>query len=219
LISQYIERTTTFGRDDALEGNSTLLQLTLEGGLRETERTRFADRPIDQALRRQESSRLVRDVNGRWQVAETRSRDVRDIGPSERVEEETLRNLDVNRNLTLNERNITRRSMTGGREDVVIEVYARDDRGRVRSESPSGLSRRIRVSSTANADGGRSTIEEVEERNPVALSDPLRLVRRTVTTVRPIGPDRWSTERQFFERDPNGRLIPVATETEVTAGT
>ena len=98
-------------------------------------------------------------------------------------------------------------------------MYARDDRGRVRSDSRDGLSRRIRVSSTVTADGGRNTIEEVEERNPVAPNDPLRLVRRTVTTVRQIGPDRWSTERQIFERDQNGRLVPIATETEETAGT
>ena len=218
LTSRYIERTTTLG-PDALEGEATLLLPALDGSLRETERTRFSDRPIDQALRRQDSSRLVRDVNGRWQPAETRSRELRDLGPSERVEEETVQMPDPSGNLALSQRNITRRTMTGGREDVVVETYARDDRGRVRSDSRDSLSRRIRVSSTVTADGGRNTIEEVEERNPVAPNDPLRLVRRTVTTARQIGPDRWSTERQIFERDQNGRLVPIATETEETAGT
>jgi hypothetical protein len=218
LTSQYIERTTTLG-PDAVEGEATLLLPALDGPLRETERTRFSDRSIDQALRRQDSSRLVRDLNGRWQPAETRSRDVRDVGPSERVEEETLQMPDPSGNLALSERNITRRSMTSGREDVVVEIYARDDAGRVRAASRDGLSRRIRVSSTVTADGGRNTIEEVEERNPVAASDPLRLVRRTVTTVRQIGRDRWRTERQILERDQNGRLVPIATETEETAGT
>ena len=116
---------------------------------------------------------------------------------------------DPSGNLALSQRNITRRS----NNDVVVEMYARDDEGRVRSDSRYGLSRRIRVSSTVTADGGRNTIEEVEERNPVAPNDPLRLVRRTVITVRQIGPDRWRTERQIFERDQNSRLVPIATET------
>ncbi len=109
LTSRYIERTTTLG-PDALEGEATLLLPALDGSLRETERTRFSDRPIAQALRRQDSSRLVRDVNGRWQPAETRSRELRDLGPSERVEEETLQMPDPSGNLALSERNITRRS-------------------------------------------------------------------------------------------------------------
>ena len=77
------------------------------------------------------------------------------------------------------------------------------------------LARRTR---TATADGGWNTVEEVEGRNHVASSEPMRVIRRTVTTVRHVGTDRWVTERQVFERDANGQLRLVINETEERAG-
>jgi hypothetical protein len=68
------------------------------------------------------------------------------------------------------------------------------------------------VTTTATADGGRYTVEEVEARSHVAPSEPMRVIRRIVTTVRPIGADRWVTERQVFERDLDGRLRLVRNE-------
>ena len=70
----------------------------------------------------------------------------------------------------------------------------------------------------ATTDGGRYTVEEVEGLSPVAPDDPLRMIRRTVTTVRQIGTDRWVTERQVFERDVNGRMRLVINDTEERAG-
>jgi hypothetical protein len=66
------------------------------------------------------------------------------------------------------------------------------------------------------ADGGRSTVEEVEARTPNAPSDPMRVIRRIVVTVRSVGPGRSVTERQMFERDTNGRMVLVANDTEET---
>jgi hypothetical protein len=48
----------------------------------------------------------------------------------------------------------------------------------------------------------------------MAPNDPMRVVRRTVVSVRRAGPDRWQTERQVFDRDVNGRLVLVAKDTE-----
>jgi hypothetical protein len=46
----------------------------------------------------------------------------------------------------------------------------------------------------------------------------MRVIRRTVTTVRQIGTDRWVTERQVFERDVNGRLQLLIKDTEERVG-
>jgi hypothetical protein len=129
---------------------------------------------------RYDSTHLVRDLNGRWQPVETRRGEARDIGASERLEEETIEGLDINGKLA--------------------------------------PSLRVHRSTTATADGGRHTVEEVEGRSPVAPSDPMRLIRRTVTIVRQIGTDRWVTERQVFERDVNGGLRLVINDTEERAG-
>jgi hypothetical protein len=40
----------------------------------------------------------------------------------------------------------------------------------------------------------------------------MRVIRRTVTTVRPISAERWVTERQVFEPDLEGRLRLVRNE-------
>ena len=59
---------------------------------------------------------------------------------------------------------------------------------------------------------GSQTVEETAERNPVAPSEPLRVVQRSVTTVRRSGTNSYVSEQQVFERDANGRLVLVHTE-------
>jgi hypothetical protein len=215
LMARHVEVTRT-GGSNTRDRESTLFLPTVNEALQERERAQSTERPISPSVIRQDSSRLLRDLNGRWQFAETSSRELRDSGPSERVEEETIQRPDVSGNLTVSERSITRRTTAGGREDVVIETQSRNG-GFVRPDGRFALSQRVRRSSTATDGGGRDIVEEVEARNPVALNDPLRVIRRTVVTVRPIGPGRWTTARQVFERDPNGRLVLAASETEETS--
>jgi hypothetical protein len=164
-----------------------------------------------------DSTHLVRDINGRWQPIETRRGEAREIG-AERIEEDTIQRRDINGKLALDEKTVTRRSNANAQDDVVIEIYAPYVDGLPRSDSRLPLSQRVHRTTTATADGGRYTIEEVEGRNLVAPNDPLRVIRRTVTTVRQIGTDRWVTERQLFERDVNGRLRLVIDETEERVG-
>jgi len=101
--------------------------------------------------------------------------------------------------------NVIRSSSTKEQEQVEIETYAPQiDVHGVNGRPP--LSTRIRRTTTATADGGRYTVEEVEARNPASPNDPMRVIRRTVTTVSPGGRDRWLSEEQTFELDLNGRL-------------
>src|SRR6185503_7318762 len=143
---------------------------------------------------RHESTQLIRDINGRWQPIGARHGEAREIGASERIEEETIQRRDLNGNLVVEERNVTRRSNANDKEQVVIETYAPYADGLPRL----ALSQRVHRTTTATADGGRYTVEEVEGRSLVAPNDPMRMIRRTVTTVRQIGTDRWVTERQVF---------------------
>jgi hypothetical protein len=163
-----------------------------------------------------ESHQRVRDLNGRWLTLETRVWESREISPSERVEEERIYWPNLSGHLVLNEHSITRSSTAEGRETVVIEIYAQNAEGFVRTDDHLALSRRVRISTTSRADGGRERIEEVEARNPVSPSEPLRITRRIVETVRSIGPDQWVTARRVFERDLNGRLVPVTWESDDT---
>jgi hypothetical protein len=217
LTSRQIEKTRSVA-PNIRQSDTTLLLPGMNETLRESERTEYTERQISPAVVRRDSTQLIRDVNGQWQSTETRSRELREIGSSERLEEEMIRRRDMNGKLTVSERSITRRSEANGREDVVIETYAQNAEGFLRSDTRLGLSHRVRRSTTATADGGRYTVEEVEARSSAAPSDPMRVIRRALVTVRKIGPDRWATERQVFELDVNGRLVPVVTQTEETAG-
>jgi hypothetical protein len=64
---------------------------------------------------------------------------------------------------------------------------------------------------------GSQTIEETEERSPASPSEPLRVVQRSVTTVRRSGTDSFVVEGQVFERDANGRLVLVRKQSEQTS--
>jgi hypothetical protein len=161
---------------------------------------------------RHDSTELTRDINGRWQPNETRSVEVREVGPAERWEEETIRRPDANGNLVLSEKTVTHRFEANGAQQAVTETFSSDALRVDRFEGRFTLRERVRVSTTSTPDGGRQTVEEVERRDDVAPSDPMRVVRRVVETVRPAGNDRWIAERQIFERDVNGRLAPMKTE-------
>jgi hypothetical protein len=114
---------------------------------------------------------------------------------------------DLNRT-RLSERVVTHRSRTGDEDQVITEIYRPSiEAGRM------VLSRRVRSVTTATSDGSR-TVEEVEAANLAAPSDPPRIVRRIVTTVRENGTGSSATEREIFERDVNGRFVLVCSESE-----
>jgi hypothetical protein len=123
----------------------------------------------------------------------------------------TVLDRDVNGTPRARERAVTRRSGTGDEDEVISETYVPSiEAGRM------ALSRRVRRVTTRTSDGSR-TVEEVERPNLAAPSDPPRVVRRTVTTVRQSGTGSF-TERQMFERDLNGRFELVCTESERSSG-
>jgi hypothetical protein len=219
LTSRRVEHTQSGSA--GLESGTTLLRPDGNRTLVEMERTRYSERQIDPTLVRYDETHLIRDLNGRWQATEVRTGESRQYGPSQRLDEETVRRADDNGNLTLRERTLTRRIASEGRDEEVTETFAPEDGSSIRSGAPLSRLRLIQVvrrSTTALADGGFRRIEEVERRNPVAPSEPLRVIQRTFTTVRRAGPDRWMTEREVFELDVNGRFVPTIKETEEKIG-
>jgi hypothetical protein len=103
---------------------------------------------------------------------------------------------------------VTHRDRTKDEERVVIETYVP-----LIYADRLELNRRVRRLTTVTQDGSQ-TVEETEERNPGSPSEPLRVVRRSVTTVRNSGNDSYVSERQIFEPDGNGRFVLVRKQTE-----
>jgi len=110
---------------------------------------------------------------------------------------------DLNGRDAVSEKVVTHRGRTNDEERVVIETYLPSiEAGRL------ALSQRVNRVTTVTGDWSQ-TVEETEERNPVAPSEPLRVVQRSVTTLRRSGTDSYVSERQVFEPDGNGRLVLV----------
>ena len=120
----------------------------------------------------------------------------------------TLRKRDLNGTESVSEKVVTHRARTNDEERVVIEIYLPSmEAGRL------ALSQRVQRVTTVTDDGSQ-TVEETAEANRVAPADPMRIVQRSLTTVRKSGSDSYVTERQFFELDGNNRLVLVRKQTE-----
>ena len=113
---------------------------------------------------------------------------------------------DLNGREVVSEKVVTRRDRTKDEERVVIETYVP-----LIYADRLELKRRVRRV-TAVAQDGSQTVEEIEERNAALPGEPLRLVQRSVTTLRSSGADSYVSERKVFEPDGNGRLVLVRKE-------
>ena len=209
LRSQLVEEARSYG-PNMQHVDTTLLVPGINDPTREARRSEYTSQQLSPELSRSESTESVRDVNGRWKPVEIRRGEVRRMG-NERVEEETVRLRDMNGKLSVAEMNVMRSSSTPGQEEMVIETYSSlHDIRAVNGRPP--LTQRISRTTTATPDGGKYTVEDLEMRSRVNPSAPMRLVRRTVTTVVPGGPDEWITQRQVFEVDANNRLVLLRVE-------
>jgi hypothetical protein len=122
----------------------------------------------------------------------------------------TLQDRDLNGTLIEIGKVVTERSRTSDSEEVVIETYLRSiEAGRL------DLTERVRRVTRVTSYGSE-TIEEKEARSPVAVNEQVRVVRRTVTTVRKRG-EAYESEIEIFEPDGNGRLMPVRKGVERTS--
>jgi hypothetical protein len=115
---------------------------------------------------------------------------------------------DLNGRDAVSEKVVTHSARTKDEERVVIETYLPSlEEGRL------ALTQRVNRVTTVTEDRTQ-TIEETEERNPVSPSDPMRIVQRSLTTVRRSGTDSYVTEHQVFQPDGNGRLVLVRKQSE-----
>jgi hypothetical protein len=179
--------------------------------MQESERLQKTETKVSNALTQVESTRFLRDGNGKWQAAETRSEELRTSG-TERTAEQTVRKLNVNGKLEVTEKTVTKQSKTNGQEETLVETYAQNVEGLVGAGNRLELNQRVRSTTSVSPDGSQQTTREVEGRSAVSPNSPLRVIERTVETVRQVAPNQWEVQRQVFALDGNGRLVPVLTE-------
>jgi hypothetical protein len=183
----------------------------------ESERLQQIERKVASDVTQKESTRFFRNPNGQWQATETRDEEVRTAG-NERVAEETVRRVNESGALTVSEKKVSRQSKSNGQEETTTETYSANTPGGLASSSGKlQLDQRVRVTTSTTA-GGQQTIREIEGRKPGSPNEPLRVIERTVETLRQTGPDRWEIQREVFALDGNGRLVPVSKESGAAVG-
>ena len=212
LTSREIARTRSSG-PDARQTETTFLVPTLNQRLEEVERVVDNERRTGAGVIEHDGVHLMRDINGRWQPIETRRGDVRDTGPSERLEQETIERPDINGHLAVVERTVVRRFRADGQDHLVVESYAPYASVWPSADRRLVLVERLHRTIRATADG-TSTVDEVEGKSLVAPADPMRLIRRSVATERRLGAGRSVTDVAVFERDVNGRMRLVSDTSE-----
>jgi hypothetical protein len=124
LSYQQIEEGRVVAPDNR-ESVVTILLPDPDRRLREVQRIEYSARQTGPNVTRHDTTQLVRDVNGRWRVGETRSLVVRGIGPSEWIEEETIQlpGYDARLGPSVRVRTSTVAAADGGR-NTVEEVEA-----------------------------------------------------------------------------------------------
>jgi hypothetical protein len=127
------------------------------------------------------------------------------------VTESVTTRRDVNGREMVSEKVVTHRERTKDEERIVIETHVP-----LLYADRLELNRRVRRVTTVTQDGTQ-TVEETEERNLGSPSEPLRMVQRSLTTVRRSGNDSYVSERHVYQRDADGRLVPVLTQTDRTS--
>ena len=185
----------------------------VNGGLQESRRTESSEREVAPGVVRGESTERVRGQNGGWETAEVRSRDTRPIGAGDSLVDETIQRRDASGRLAVSQRNVTRRTEANGRVVEVTETFGDNLQGLTRPATPMGLSPRVTRTTTAAAGGGSSTVEEVEGRSIAAPNEPMRVMRRIVESVRTVKAGQSETVREVYERDTNGRMVLVSSDT------
>jgi hypothetical protein len=167
----------------------------------------------DASLLRRLTRRLIRQrgVMAVWScivLAGTTAMAQQSVGT---VTETVTTRRDPNGRDAVGEKVVTHRARTDNEEQVVVETYLP-----LPYADRLALNRRVRRVTTVTEDGSQ-TVEETEERNAASPSEPMRVVRRCVTTLRRSGSDSYVSERQIFEPDGNARLVLVRTKSEQTS--
>jgi hypothetical protein len=214
--SQQIQETTSPAAN-VKQTNTSVFEAGINQPTTEIERVQHVERKISADVTQNESTRAFRNPGDQWQTTETRNEEVRTT-KTERVSEETVRRLNDEGKLSLSERNVTRQSKSNGQEETVKETYSANTPGGLASSvGQLQLQERIRQT-TSTTPGGQQTVREVEGRKPGFPNEPLRVIERTMETVKQTGPNQWEVQREVFALDGSGRLVPVVKEAGTSTG-
>ena len=201
------DQTTILTNIGVQETNTTVFLPDINGGFQPAEQIEQTEREKGPGTVETERISKIRDGNGNWVPSERRIVLSREANGQSRTEEEQIYGSDSTGPLSLSEqvyRTYSRDSE--GNEQWTIDTHGKNIDGRLH------LNQRVTIVHESLSGGRERTVQEVEQRNPVAPGEDLRVVERTVTTSRPVGNGESELEVEVKALGGSGQLETILTQ-------
>ena len=197
----------------ARETKTTVFSPDVNGGLVPAKQVEERENRSNDHTIEFRKSTLLPDTNGNWQLNEVREGVIKEEKSKDRIKEERVLRPDIEGKLALSEQTISKESASApGENRKTVETYSTDLPG----TSPDGslrLNQRVTTVLRKGTDGGQVTEERVEQRNPAAPGDNLRVTQKTIDIARPGTGGTTNEQRTIQSLDSNGNLGVVWVDT------
>ncbi len=208
------DQTTTLTNIGVQETNTTVFLPDINGGFQPAQQIEQTEREKGPGTVETERISKVRDGNGNWVPSERRIVLSREANGQSRTEEEQIYRSDSTGPLSLSEqvyRTYSRDSE--GNEQWTIDTHGKNIGGITQyGDGRLHLNQRVKIVRESLSGGRERTVQEVEQRNPVAPGEDLRVVERTVTTSRPVGNGESELEVEVKALGGSGQLETILTQ-------
>jgi hypothetical protein len=164
--------------------DSTILLPDVNGNLSPSRKTQVVESKKSDQLTEYKQSVSLPDANGSWRVSEVREGKITGSDAQNRVREENVIHPDLDGHLTVDQRTVTKdEKPAGGEKRQTVDTYSTYSPG----SSPDGmqLNERVVTVDKTNSGGSRSSVRQVQERDPGDSRAGVRPTSETIDIVRP----------------------------------
>jgi hypothetical protein len=193
------------------EKNTTVFLSDGQGGMSPTLQVQEREKRSPDHTVEVQTSTLLPDGSGKWQVHERKDRTVKEDGKDRTTEEQVSRE-DINGKLAPVSRTLGKESETAaGEKKSVIETYSPDVSGS--ADANLQLSQRVTTVKRPGSEGAKATEKRIEQRSLVNPAAGLQVTTKTLDTVQPSSSGaRETTSIQV--RDVSGDFTVVSFDTQ-----
>jgi hypothetical protein len=203
---------------DVRQTTTTVLTPDVNGGFAPSMRRQEEEKRTSEHEVQFKRSTLLPDVNGDWQVNEVREGNIKQQDGQNDTKEENVLRRTADGNLSVVERTVTKQSESvPGERRKTVETYSKTVPGGF-GDGGLILNQRVTTVQRLRSDGGTTTEQKLEQKNPGEPSGDMRLTQKTIDIVGP-GTNGTSQGQQTIQSvDPNGALSTVWVDTRHKAG-
>jgi len=194
------------------ETKTTVLSPDLNGNLAPVAQVQERQTKTGEHSAKFKKSTLLPDGNGGWQVSEVHEGVVRGSGTGDQTRDERISHADLNGNLAVSERTVTKDQQTAnGEGQSTVEKYEPNIPG---SSADGGLRLTQRYTTVQQRSaGGSKTIQQTQQVNPANPSDGMRVTGKTIDIVRPAADGTTRETTTVLAPDSKGDLGVVWVDT------